>query len=149
MLSTFNNLSLGKKLYGLAGLLLAFLVVIAIAAIVNLGNVHDKADTLYAKDTVTIANVGDLTDTLTDEQRLVERGIAESDEPDAQPEIDAKLAAADAKFSSRCPTTRPVTSPPRTARASRASRGASRSTTRCATRSARPRRAAPRRRPTS
>ena len=98
MLTHFNNLSLGKKLYGLAAVLLAFLAIIGIVAIKNLGNVNEKSDLLYSKDTVSIANVGDLTDTLTDEQRLVVRGIAYSNDPAIQKDIDAKLAAADAKF---------------------------------------------------
>src|SRR5262245_18980016 len=98
MLTRFNNLSLAKKLYGLAAVLLALMTVIAVVAIKNLGSVNDKTEVMYSKHTTSIAEVADLVDTMTDEQRLVLRGLVYADDATIQKEVDTKLAAADAKF---------------------------------------------------
>ena len=63
-----------------------------------MSSVNDKSDDMYAKHTTSIAEVADLIDTMTDEQRLVLRGLVYIEDPKVQKEVDDKLAAADKKF---------------------------------------------------
>ena len=51
MLTRFNNLSIGAKLYGLASLLLALMLIIGVLGIKNLVNVSDQANRSYANAT--------------------------------------------------------------------------------------------------
>src|SRR3712207_2854939 len=47
MLTHFNNLAIGKKLFALAGVLLAFLAILGIVSIKNLGSVNELGGSVY------------------------------------------------------------------------------------------------------
>jgi methyl-accepting chemotaxis protein len=70
MKSHFNNLSIAKKLYGLAGVLLAFLAILGIVSLTSLGSANEKSDKMYTEGVVGLKAADDILLELDEQQQL-------------------------------------------------------------------------------
>jgi methyl-accepting chemotaxis protein len=93
-----RNLSLAKRLYGLVGVLLAFLLVIGVMSISSLSSVNRQGAAMYSNSAVSLGQLGVANAALTDEQRLVLRGIVYVRVPGVEQQVDAGIAADQATF---------------------------------------------------
>ena len=94
----FRNVSLAKKLYGLVGVLLAFLVLVGVTSISSLSSVNQKGAGIYSNNAVALNQLGAANTAFTDEQRLVLRGIVYARDPAIQQQVDTGIAADQATF---------------------------------------------------
>jgi methyl-accepting chemotaxis protein len=90
--------SLAKKLYGLVGVLLAFLVLVGVTSISSLSSVNQKGAGIYSNNAVALNQLGAANTAFTDEQRLVLRGIVYARDPAIQQQVDTGIAADQATF---------------------------------------------------
>jgi methyl-accepting chemotaxis protein len=94
----FANLSLVKKLYGLAGVLLACLVLLGLYSINSISSVGQQGSDIYASNAVALDQLGIAATAFTDEQRQVLRGIVYSQDRSVQQAVDTTIAADQATF---------------------------------------------------
>ena len=59
MLTSLNNLSIAKKLYGLAAVLLAFLLILGLTSVKNLGSVNELGASVYQHRVVPMRDLAD------------------------------------------------------------------------------------------
>ena len=93
----FENLSLVKKLCGLVGVLLALLLVVGIVSVTNISSVGQKGSDIYASNAVALDKLGGAATSITDEQRLLMRGIVYRT-PAVQRQVDAGITADQGTF---------------------------------------------------
>ena len=94
----FRNISVAKKLYGLAGVLLAFVLIVGVMSISSLSSVNGKGTGIYANNAVALSQLGAANTAFTDEQRLVLRGIVYAHDAAVQQQVDTGIAADQATF---------------------------------------------------
>ena len=78
MIGFFNNLAISKKLYGMAGVLLAFLTILGVVSISNLGAVNALGGSVYADRVVPLKDVSEVRALLGDIDSQVLRSFAAS-----------------------------------------------------------------------
>jgi methyl-accepting chemotaxis protein len=83
-LFAFRNLSLGTKLYGLAGVLLALLLLVGALSVKNLGAVNAKGGSMYADRVVPIRDLAQVKSLLGDIDSQMQRSITDPAGHDAQ-----------------------------------------------------------------
>ena len=94
----FRDMSVAKKLYGLVGVLLAFLLLMGLMSISSLSSVNQKGQQMYKADALPLSDLGAASVALTDERRLVLRGIVFAHDASVQQKIDAAIAADQTAF---------------------------------------------------
>jgi methyl-accepting chemotaxis protein len=94
----FRNISLARKLYGLVGLLLAFLLVVGLMSISSLSSVDQKGSDIYVSNVLALDQLGAAKAAVTDEQRLLLQGITYPGDHAIQQATDNELAADQASF---------------------------------------------------
>jgi len=94
----FENLSLVKKLCGLVGVLLAFLVILGVYSISSISSVGQQGSNIYTSNVTALDQLGSAATKLTDEQRLVLRGIVYASDSSVQQSVDTGIAADQAAF---------------------------------------------------
>jgi methyl-accepting chemotaxis protein len=82
------------KLLGSAGVLIALMVIVGVFSITRLNHVKDSGDTMYTASVVSLKLMGRYGIAVDDQQRLLLRSVVFIDDPAAQRETDAKIAAA-------------------------------------------------------
>jgi methyl-accepting chemotaxis protein len=85
------RLSVRAKLFGSSALLLVLTAVVGLLAIRALGSVNEKGRSMYTDRTVPIAQLGAVSENLTDNQRLSLRGIVHAGRASVQREVDAAI----------------------------------------------------------
>jgi methyl-accepting chemotaxis protein len=93
----FENLSLVKKLSGLVGVLLAFLILVGVVSVTNISSVGNKGSDIYASNAVALDKLGGAATAVTDEQRLVLSGIVYRTQA-AERQVDQGVASDQAVF---------------------------------------------------
>jgi methyl-accepting chemotaxis protein len=86
------------KLLGLAGILIAFMAMIGLVSIVNLGSVNDKATSIYDNGVLPGEALGRLNTALVDKARLVLYAVTQIGDEAAQAKIGDQISEADAKI---------------------------------------------------
>jgi methyl-accepting chemotaxis protein len=79
-----RELSLGTKLYGMAGVLLGLMVLVGGVSINNLGAVHEKGGSMYVDRTVPIRDLAEVRALLGDIDSQIQRAITDSKGPDTE-----------------------------------------------------------------
>ncbi len=97
-MSWFRNISLARKLYGLVGLLLVFLLVVGLSSISSLSAVDQKGSNIYTSNVQALDQLGAASTAVTDEQRLLLQGISYPGDKTIQQATDSELAAQQAVF---------------------------------------------------
>jgi methyl-accepting chemotaxis protein len=97
----FRNMSLAKKLYGLVGVLMAFLAIVGLTSISSLSALNQKGSAMYATDVAPLNDLGDARVAFTDAQRLVLRGIVHGRDAAIQQAADKAIAADQGTFDQR------------------------------------------------
>ena len=93
----FENLSLVKKLCGLVGVLLVFLAAVGVMSVRSISSVGHKGSNIYTSNALALDQLGGAATAITDEQRLVLRGITYRT-PTVQHQVDAGVATDQATF---------------------------------------------------
>jgi methyl-accepting chemotaxis protein len=83
-MKTLHGLSLGTKLYGMAGVLLALMLLLAGISITNLGSVNEKGGSMYSDRTVPIRDLAEVRALLGDIDSQIQRAITDSSGDDKQ-----------------------------------------------------------------
>lgn len=97
-MSWFENLSLVKKLCGLVGMLLVFLVIVGAQSVSQIGTVGAKGSDIYASNTTWLDQLGSANTAFADEQVVLLKGIIGAGDAAAQNSVDAALASDRAQF---------------------------------------------------
>jgi methyl-accepting chemotaxis protein len=79
-----RELSLGTKLYGMAGVLLGLMVLVGVVSINNLGAVNEKGGSMYLDRTVPIRDLAEVRARLGDIDSQIQRAITDSKGPDTE-----------------------------------------------------------------
>jgi methyl-accepting chemotaxis protein len=83
-MKTLHGLSLGTKLYGMTGVLLALMVLLAGISLTSLGSVNETGGSMYSDRTVPIRDLAEVRALLGDIDSQIQRAITDSDGDDTQ-----------------------------------------------------------------
>jgi hypothetical protein len=76
MKTRFNNLSIAKKLYGLTGVLLAFMAILGVVSLTSLGSANEKSDQMYTDGVVGLKGADDILLELNQQHQLALATVA-------------------------------------------------------------------------
>jgi methyl-accepting chemotaxis protein len=93
-MNKLRELSLGTKLYGMAGVLLGLMLLVGVISIKNLGAVEQKGGSMYVDRTVPIRDLAEVRAVLGDIDSQIQRAITDSNGPDTEY---AEIVAGDVK----------------------------------------------------